>query len=454
MTTTLVYGLAIAGRAVAKELVARGQCVLLADDSKEDSAIAAHNQFADELGARFVSCPDARQLQEMITQVDQVSPAPGVPEEHQVIKFSKSQNKFIASEIELAYQLEQLASTPRPMIAVTGTDGKTTTTMMAAAILSASGLRSMAVGNTELPLISSLSSDTQAFAVECSSFRLAYTKQFRAKASVWLNLAPDHLDWHSSFESYKSAKAQMWAHLRDDDVAVVPQHDEVIGVIAKQSGARIVSFGSETGDYHVSHGVLNSPTGRIMNVSEMRRSLPHDITNALAAAAITIESGLATKNDVANALSEFINAPHRIELVATHRGVAWYDDSKATSPHASKVALKSFDSIVLIAGGKNKGLDLSEMACQPNAMRAVVAIGAAQREIQDAFSTVCEVRTANSMHEAIFVANALAKTGDVVLLSPGCTSYDWYANYGQRGDDFTREVKALVASVKATEATQ
>ncbi len=451
MTTTLVYGLAIAGRAVAKELVARGQCVVLADDSNSDSAIASHSQFADEIGARFISSPDARQLQEMIDQVDQVSPSPGVPEEHQVIEFSKNQNKFIASEIELAYQFEQLTPTPRPMIAVTGTDGKTTTTLMAAAMLSASGTRAMAVGNTELPLIASLRSDAQAFVVECSSFRLAYTKEFRAKASVWLNLAPDHLDWHSSFESYKSAKAQIWAHLRNDDVAVVPQNDDAIVAIAKKSGARIISFGTDSGDYHVSHGILNSPTGQIMTVSEMRRSLPHDITNALAAAAISIESGLATKNDVALALTEFVNAPHRIELVANYRGVAWYNDSKATSPHASKVALRSFDSIVLIAGGKNKGLDLSEMACQPEAMRAVVAIGAAQSEIQVAFSEVCEVRTANSMHEAVLAANALAKSGDVVLLSPGCTSYDWYANYGQRGDDFAREVKALAATVEATQ---
>ena len=454
MTTTLVYGLAIAGRAVAKELVARGQSVVLADDSNDDAAISTHNQLASELGARFVSKPDTQQLQEIINQVDQVSPAPGVPEEHQVIKISRTQKKFIASEIELAYQLEQLAPSPRPMVAVTGTDGKTTTTLMAAAILSAAGLRATAVGNTELPLIASLKSDAQAFAVECSSFRLAYTKKFRTKASVWLNLAPDHLDWHSSFDSYKSAKAQMWAHLQSDDVAVVPQHDEAICEIAKQSGARVVSFGSESGDYYLSNGFLIAPSGQIMKVSEMRRSLPHDITNALAAAAITIEAGLASKNDVATALAEFVNAPHRIELVATSRGVTWYNDSKATSPHASNVALRSFDSIVLIAGGKNKGLDLDEMACQPNRMRAVIAIGAAQKEIQNAFSKVCEVRTADSMREAVSAADALAKPGDVVLLSPGCTSYDWYANYGQRGEDFTREVKALVKTHDVAEAAR
>ena len=157
---------------------------------------------------------------------------------------------------------------------------------------------------------------------------------------------------------------------------------------------------------------------------------------------------------MATALADFVNAPHRIELVATSRGVSWYNDSKATSPHASNVALRSFDSIVLIAGGKNKGLDLDEMACQPNRMRAVIAIGAAQKEIQSAFAKVCEVRTANSMREAVSAADALAKPGDVVLLSPGCTSYDWYANYGQRGEDFTREVNALVKNFDVAEGAR
>lgn len=454
MTATLVYGLAIAGRAVAKELVARGQKVVLADDSTDASAVLAHKVLAEELGAQFVSRPDRRQLQELIQQVDQVSPAPGIPESHQVIELSKSQNKMIISEIELAYDFEQLTPVPRPMVAVTGTDGKTTTTLMATAILNAAGLRAMAVGNTELPLIAALRSDAQAFAIECSSFRLAYTKKFRTKASVWLNLAPDHLDWHASFDSYKSAKAQIWAQLRDDDVAVVPQNDNQICAIAKQTGARVVSFGTVSSDYHVRDGVLNSPTGKIMSVSEMRRSLPHDITNALAASAITIESGLATNADVARALAEFVNAPHRIEFVATSHGVSWYNDSKATSPHAASVALKSFGSIVLIAGGKNKGLDLAEMACEPDAMRAVVAIGESQKEIQSAFSGVCEVHTANSMKQAVAAASVLAKSGDVVLLSPGCASYDWYSNYGQRGDDFASEVRALVAFSKAAEVTR
>ncbi|NBO56593.1 MAG: hypothetical protein EBU84_18830 [Actinobacteria bacterium] len=183
-----------------------------------------------------------------------------------------------------------------------------------------------------------------------------------------------------------------------------------------------------------------------MHSSEMARGLPHDVTNALAAAAIAIESGLANCSQVAQALRSFVNAPHRIEFVAEHGGVRWFNDSKATSPHASSVALRSFESIVLIAGGKNKDLDLSAMASHAENVKAVVAIGQAAQEIKSAFAGTREVQVANSMNEAVNCADQFAASGDVVLLSPGCTSYDWYKNYGERGLDFKSKVHELIKS--------
>ena len=180
-----------------------------------------------------------------------------------------------------------------------------------------------------------------------------------------------------------------------------------------------------------------------MESRSMRRSLPHDVTNALAAAALCIESGLASPGHVADALASYEHAAHRIEFVRELDGVRWYNDSKATSPHAAAVAIQSFESIVLIAGGKNKGLDLAEMALHRSHVRAVVATGASAEAIESAFSGHCEVRRATSMEEAIRHARELARSGDVVLLSPGCTSYDWYSNYEERGDDFRRRVSAL-----------
>ncbi len=441
--TTLVFGLAVAGQAVARELVKRGESVVLADDSVSD----LHRAFAQEIEMPIVALQHSSEIHQVLHSVSRVAPAPGVPEGHPVVIAARELGVEICSELELAYRFEQRrVSGPRPMVGITGTDGKTTTTLMSAAIIDSAGLRTLAVGNTDIPLISALDTDSQAFAVECSSFRLAHIQQFRMSASAWLNFAPDHLNWHPNLSDYFAAKAKMWAHCIEGDVAVAPVDDQQIVSIARASKARVVTFGAAGGDYHATEGWLCGPMGRIMPISDMGRSLPHDVTNALAATAVCLESGLATVADVSRTLQNFVNAPHRIQFVGEKGGVRWFNDSKATSPHAVSVALKSFESIVLIAGGRNKGLNLSALADYPSRMRAVVAIGDAADEVAGAFSGVCEVRSATTMQEAVNMADDIADQGDVVLLSPGCTSYDWYANYGQRGEDFMKCVSKLLTN--------
>jgi UDP-N-acetylmuramoylalanine--D-glutamate ligase len=412
--------------------------VILADDQ----ATKLHKDFARALNCEFIDATDEVEVVSTLKRITRLAPAPGISESHHVMATARQMGLTISSELELAYNIEELRTGgPRPMLGITGTDGKTTTTLMTAAMLHAAGHKSLAVGNTETPLIAALNTDTQVFAVECSSFRLANCENFRTRASVWLNLAPDHLDWHTNMESYTSAKAQMWAHTRAGDVAVAPVDDAQILRVAHESTARTVTFGATHGDYHAQDGRLNSPHGSIMNIADMKRAMPHDITNALAAAAISIESGLVEPSHVARALSEFDNAPHRIEYVETIDGVQWFNDSKATSPHASAVAIKSFQNIVLIAGGRNKGLDLHELANQPQRVKAVVAIGDDALEIEKAFDGVCRVVRGGSMQEAVRLARTLAVSGDVVLLSPACTSYDWYNNYMERGEDFMQCVR-------------
>ena len=436
--TTLVFGLGVAGLAVANALHERGESVILADDQ----ATKLHKDFARALNCEFIDATDEVAVVSTLKRITRLAPAPGISESHHVMATARQMGLTISSELELAYNIEELRTGgPRPMLGITGTDGKTTTTLMTAAMLHAAGHKSLAVGNTETPLIAALNTDTQVFAVECSSFRLANCENFRTRASVWLNLAPDHLDWHTNMVSYTSAKAQMWAHTRAGDVAVAPVDDAQILRVAHESTARTVTFGATHGDYHAQDGRLNSPHGSIMNIADMKRAMPHDITNALAAAAISIESGLVEPSHVARALSEFDNAPHRIEYVETIDGVQWFNDSKATSPHASAVAIKSFQNIVLIAGGRNKGLDLHELANQPQRVKAVVAIGDDALEIEKAFDGVCRVVRGGSMQEAVRLARTLAVSGDVVLLSPACTSYDWYNNYMERGEDFMQCVR-------------
>jgi UDP-N-acetylmuramoylalanine--D-glutamate ligase len=434
-----VFGLGVAGMAVASALHRRGESVIVADDK----ATKEHNDFASALSCEIVDMRDEKTAMGVLQRIYRLAPAPGISESHHVVSAARRMGLTISSELELAYNFEELRNGgPRPMLGITGTDGKTTTTLMTAAMLHAAGHKSMAVGNTDTPLIAALDTDTQVFAVECSSFRLANIENFRTRASVWLNIAPDHLDWHASMDSYSEAKAQLWAHTRAGDVAVAPVDDARILQIAQQSTARTVTFGSERGDYHAQDGRLNTPHGSIMNILDMKRAMPHDITNALAAAAISIESGLVEPSHVARALAEFDNAPHRIEYVETIDGVKWFNDSKATSPHASAVAIKSFQNIVLIAGGRNKGLDLAELANQSEHVKAVVAIGDDAPEIEKAFDGMCRVVRGGSMQEAVRLARTLAISGDVVLLSPACTSYDWYNNYMERGEDFMQCVRS------------
>lgn len=427
-----MLGLGVAGTAVARALARRGTRLLLADDAPS----SAHRALADELGADLLTSDE---MERAVESCDLLVPAPGVPPRNPVVARALATGIEVASEIELAYRWEaERAGGRRPMLAITGTDGKTTTTLMAAAIVSAAGRRCAAVGNTEVPLVSA-PDDAEVLVVECSSFRLAFTRDFRPDASAWLNLAPDHLDWHGDLADYRASKARLWAALRTGDVAVAPVADRAIVGAARSSAGRAVTFGADEGDYRVRDGRLVGPSGGIVEASAMSRSMPHDVANALAACAVAIESGLARAEHAAAALASFRHAAHRIEFVAELRGVGWYDDSKATSPHAASVALAAFPRIVLIAGGRNKDLDLSEMV--HDSVVSVVAIGTSADEVAAAFAGRCPVVRASSMDEAVALAGDLASPGDTVLLSPGCTSLDWYANYGERGDHFARLVR-------------
>jgi UDP-N-acetylmuramoylalanine--D-glutamate ligase len=231
-------------------------------------------------------------------------------------------------------------------------------------------------------------------------------------------------------------------HQQSFDAAIGFIDDAVVMDHLATAPGRHVTFGVSGADYHVADGWLVGPQGRLAEVASMRRRLPHDITNALAAAALVLEPGLATADGVAAALASFDGPHHRIELVADDAGVAYYDDSKATTPHAAVTAIKSFERVVLLAGGRNKGLDLAALAAAPERMRAVVAIGEAAPEVEAAFAGICPVTAAMSMDDAVGAARQFALAGDVVLLSPGCASFDWYAGYAERGDDFARAVRS------------
>jgi UDP-N-acetylmuramoylalanine--D-glutamate ligase len=435
----LVVGLGVSGKAVIRALKRRGVDDVVAVDDRPGSETRTH---AGELGVELIEAPDRETLAGLVGRCDLIVPSPGVPFDHPVFALAAARDVPVRGELELASRW-----TDRPVVAVTGTNGKTTVTTLVTEMLTASGIEAVASGNIGLALSDAVATDAAVFVVETSSFQLTLTDRFRPTVSVWLNAAADHLDIHRTFEDYVAAKARIWANQRDADVAVVNADDPVVMRAACETHpvpAEMVTFGRDRGDYRVRGDALSTPDGEaVVPLTALGRALPHDVANALAAVAAAIAVG-ASIDGARAALLGHRTLPHRLTLVGEAGGVEWYDDSKATNPHAALAAIAGFESVVLIAGGQNKGLDLSALAEASDRIRAVVAIGEATAEVEAAFHAVRPVVRARSMRDAVTLAAQFAQAGDTVLLSPACASFDWYANYGARGDDYAAAVRELL----------
>jgi UDP-N-acetylmuramoylalanine--D-glutamate ligase len=435
----LVLGLGITGRAVCRAFAARGTAVTVTDDGAGESG----PERAAALGARWVDPPtDAAGWERLVADHDGVLPSPGVPERHPLFAAARARSVAVRSELDLAAAWDH-----RPTALITGTNGKTTVTTLVTQMLEASGLRAMAAGNVEVPLVEAIDDPAvDVFVVEASSFRLTFASAVRPVVATWLNWAPDHLDVHLDLAGYEQAKARVWVGHEHGGIAVANADDPVVMRWAPP-GERTQTFGlGPDADWRIVDGWLSGPGGlRLLEVAELPRRLPHDLANSLAAAATAHAAG-ATPEGMRRALRAFHSLPHRVELVGEAGGVRWFDDSKATAPHATLAALAGFDSVVLIAGGRNKGLDLAELREAAGRLRAVVAIGEAAGEVAGAFAGIVATTVATSMDEAVDQAAALARPGDAVLLSPACASFDWYGSYGERGDDFERAVRQRLAA--------
>ncbi|MGH9296709.1 MAG: UDP-N-acetylmuramoyl-L-alanine--D-glutamate ligase [Acidimicrobiales bacterium] len=434
----LVVGYAVTGQAAAEALAGRGWSVRAIDDAPL-SELAS--QAAADVGVEVVSQPTREELAEAVASAGLIVLSPGVSPSHGV--FALGDPARIISEIELAFQLAADAGTT--VIAVTGTNGKTTVTSLVTEILRADGRKAEAAGNIGRPFVEAvLAHEAEIFVVEVSSFQLAWTKTFRPGVACWLNFAEDHLDWHGDLAEYAAAKARIWANQQAGDVSVVNCEDVTVMKHALVSPGSLVTFGLDNGDYRERDGALFARDAEICRTGQLPRSLRHDRSNALAAAAVARSAG-ASIEACRSALVAGVPMPHRIELVVEENGLSWFDDSKATTPSAVAAALDGFDSVVLIAGGRNKGLDLRPMRSEATTgtLLGVVAIGEAAGEIAEVFKDVTTVERASTMATAVETADRLARArgARAVLLSPGCASFDWYRNYGDRGEDFARRVK-------------
>ncbi|MEO6121891.1 MAG: UDP-N-acetylmuramoyl-L-alanine--D-glutamate ligase [Acidimicrobiales bacterium] len=430
MRRAVVVGLGVTGRSVVAHLVARDWDVVVVEDSPGPNTAAE----VAGLGARLGAVAD-------VSGAELVVPNPGVRPGHPAVVLARRGGVTVQGEIELAWR----EAAGRTIVAVTGTNGKTTVCTLVAAMVVAAGRSAVAAGNIGLPLLDAVAFPTEVLVVEVSSFQLFWTEAFRPDVAVWLNLAEDHLDWHPDMGHYATAKSRIWVNQHADDVAVVNAEDRRVMAAATAAPSRLVTFGLDRGDYRVRAGWLRGPEpgpdGEVVAVGDLARSQPHELANGLAATAAARAVGVPTAR-CAGVLAGFAGLPHRVQFVGRCDGVSYYDDSKATTPASVLAALAGFPSAVLIAGGRNKGLDLGALRAGADRLRAVVAIGESAPEVTSAFAGAVPVETAPSMAAAVTAARRAAHDGDAVLLSPGCTSYDWYRSYAERGEDFTACVRA------------
>ena len=331
-----------------------------------------------------------------------------------------------------------------PYLAVTGTNGKTTTTGMLAACLRAAGLDAVACGNIGRPFPTAAREPHDALVVEVSSFQLATQTSFHPRVSVLLNLAQDHLDWHGSFDAYAAAKARVFALQGAGDVHVGNLDDDAGAAISRSAPCEVRWFtvgeptddGAGFRDGRLTAGWSDADLGALaVDTPAMR---------ADAAAAATAAHAFGVGDDaIVEGIASFAPEHHRGESVATVDQVRFVDNSKATNPHATIAAVGEADGVVLIAGGDAKGIDLSPLASLAPRLAGVIAIGSSAAEVRAVFEGRVPVRDAGSIEEATRLAFAMASAGGTVLLAPACASWDMFRDYAERGDRFAAAARAL-----------
>ncbi|HET7870183.1 MAG TPA: UDP-N-acetylmuramoyl-L-alanine--D-glutamate ligase [Actinomycetota bacterium] len=429
----LVVGLGVAGRAAARVLAEEGAKVRVTEARAKDADAGEIR----ELGAEVLTGGHEPWHLDGVTAV---VASPGVPEGAPILRWAADRGVAIWSELDVGARLCHV-----PFVAVTGTNGKSTTTMMVAAMMQAAGLDATACGNIGHAFSLAAREGHAALAVEASSFQLRFHHWLHPRVSVLLNVAQDHVDWHGSFERYAEAKARVYERQNENDVHVGNADDDRGRQISAGAPCRVVWFRmGPPGDGEVGfvgrelvarmdgEAALGTPVSKAFGFR----------ADAAAAAAAALSFGL-PPGPVAEGLRRTRPLPHRGEEVARVGSVTFLDDSKATNVHAALHALSGRHDVVLIAGGVAKGVDLSPLAEAAPALAGVVAVGEAAPEIAMLFDSRVAVSKAGSIEEAVREAFELAPQRGTVLLAPACASWDMFRDYAERGDRFARAARGL-----------
>ncbi|MFC4334408.1 UDP-N-acetylmuramoyl-L-alanine--D-glutamate ligase [Salininema proteolyticum] len=441
----LVAGTGIAGAASARALLAAGREVTVYDSK--------HSPVADTLADHGATVRTGEWDPAWLDDADQVVISPGFPPHHPVALAAADRGIEVYSEPELAWRLRPAEAAP--WLVVTGTNGKTTTTTMLSSMLEAAGKRTAPLGNIGRALVTEAAGDYDVLAVELSSYQLHWSRLLAPRAGAVLNLAADHLDWHGGFDAYAGAKTAAWR----GDYAVVNRDDPLVSQLYGDREGTAVGFtlgAPRAGDFGVLDGYLvDNRTGsprRICALREVRPAGAHNAANALAAAALASTVGVEPQ-DMGRGLRSYSPEPHRNVVIADRDGVMWVDDSKGTNPHATAAALDAYESVVWIAGGQLKGVDVTDLVKRfgPK-MRAALLLGQDRAKIAEAFVrhapdvpvTLFTSTEQSVMREIAEAARAAAREGDTVLLSPAAASFDMFSGYAQRGEVFAESVRGVL----------
>ncbi|MFI9624274.1 UDP-N-acetylmuramoyl-L-alanine--D-glutamate ligase [Streptomyces sp. NPDC052042] len=461
-THVTVAGLGVSGIPAARALHGLGAVVTVVNDGDDERSRAQAAELEAE--GMTVRLGDGATLPE---STELVVTTPGWKPDKPLFAAAAEAGVPVWGDVELAWRLRGPGAAP--WLAVTGTNGKTTTVRMLASILEAAGLRTAAVGNIGVSLLDAVLGEEEydVLAVELSSYQLHWAPSLRAHSAAVLNLAPDHLDWHGSMEAYVADKGRIYEGNRVACVYNVAEKatEDLVREADVEEGCRAIGFTLGTpgpSQLGVVDGILvdrafvenrQQQAQELAEVSDVAPAAPHNIANALAAAALARAFGVQPAA-VRDGLRAFRPDPHRIEHVADLAGVAYVDDSKATNTHAAQASLAAYDPIVWIAGGLAKGATFDELvAGAAGRLRGVVLMGRDRALIREALArhapevpVVDLDRTdTGAMSEAVREAARLAGPGDTVLLAPACASMDMFVNYNKRGEAFADAVRALAA---------
>jgi UDP-N-acetylmuramoylalanine--D-glutamate ligase len=444
----LVVGLGKSGVASALFLKARGARVTVSDTKSGD-------ELRNEIPALLdhgITVETGGHGERTFREQDLIVVSPGVPVDAPLLQQARSLGEVVIGEIELASRF-----LPGPIIAITGSNGKTTTTTLTGEILTAGGLQTLVGGNIGTPAISlaERAKRETVIVLEVSSFQLETIQTFRPRIALVLNVTPDHLDRHRTLETYVNAKARIFENQGRDDFALLNADDAICAGMASRTQAQVFWFSRqkevEYGSWVHDGKILfrgGTQQYEIMQVAEVPLKGAHNLENVLAAVCAGALMGCSA-GKIRQAVRDFKAVEHRLEFVATIRGVDYYNDSKATNVDATIKALESFPgSIHLILGGKDKGSDyslLSDLLRQR--VKRVYTIGAAAEKIESQIVSQRqggpELVHAETLENAVRKANAVAQPGDVVLLAPACASFDQFKSYEHRGRTFKEVVRGL-----------